>query len=78
MTPPAIFWHYSIIILSLLFDGEEAQRNMSPWLCPGKVLPPKSKDQREVAGLPQTAAPGQSSRDWKRVVSDFEEGSDGV
>ena len=64
--------------MSLFFDGEEARMNRSPWFCPGKVLPPKRKYQREVDELPQTAAPRKSSRDWKRAVSNFEEGSVGV
>ena len=49
LTLTAIFWHYSVIIMTLFFDGEEARRNRSPWICPGKVLPPKRKDQREVS-----------------------------
>ena len=49
LTPTAIFWHYSTIIMALFFNGEEARRNRRPWLCPGKVLPPKRNDQREVA-----------------------------
>ena len=44
LTPRTIFWHYSVIILALFFNGEEARRNRSPWLYPGKVLPPKLKD----------------------------------
>ena len=43
-----------------------------------KVLPPKHKYQREVDEGPQTAVPGKSSHDWKRAVSNFEEGSVGV
>ena len=78
LTPMTIFWHYSGIIIALFFDGEEARRNRSPWLCPGKVLPPKRKDQREVNKRPQTTAPGNSSRDWKRAVSHFAEGSGDV
>ena len=78
LTPTAIFQHYSIIILALFFDSEEARRNRIPWLCPGKVLPPKRKDQREVAEKPQTAAPGKISRDRKIAVSNFAEGSVGV
>ena len=78
LTPTAIFWHYSVIILALFFDGAEARRNRSHWLFPGKFLPPKRKYQREVAERPQTDAPGKSSRDWKRAVSDFAEGSVGV
>ena len=69
LTPTAIFCHYSVIILALFFDGEEARRNRSPWLFPGKVLPPKREDQREMAKRPQTTAPGKSSPDWKRYVS---------
>ena len=30
LTPTAIFWNYSVIILALFFDGEEARRNWSP------------------------------------------------
>ena len=75
LTPTAIFWHYSVIILALFFDGEEARRNRSPWLFPGKVLPPKHEDQIEMAERPQTTAPGKISRDWKRAVSHFAEGS---
>ena len=67
LTPTAIFWHYSIIILALFFDGEEARRNRSPWICTGKVIPPKREDQRELAELPQKTAPGKSSRDWKEM-----------
>ena len=78
LTPTAIFWHYSGIILALLFDGEEARSNRSPWIFPGKVLPPKRKDHREVDERPQTAAPGKSIRDWKRAVSNFADGSVGV
>ena len=78
LKPTAIFWHYSVIILALLFDGEEARRNRSPWICPGKVLPTKRKDQREVAERPKKAAPGKISRDWKRAVSNFAEGSVGA
>ena len=64
--------------MALFFDGEEGLRNRSPWICPGKVLPPNHKDQRKVAERPQTAAPGKSSPDWKRAVSNFTEGSVGV
>ena len=45
LTPTAVFWHCSVIILALFFDGEEARRNSSPWFCPGKVLSPKRKYQ---------------------------------
>ena len=78
LTPTAIFWNYSGIILLLFFDGEEARRNRSPRLCTGKVLPLKREDQIEVAERPQNIAPGKSSCDWKRAVSQFAEGSVGV
>ena len=78
LTPTAIFWHYSVIILALFFDGEESRRNRSPWLFPGKVLPPKSEDQRDMDERPQATAPGKSSHDWKISVSHFAEGSGGV
>ena len=58
----------------MFFNGEKARRNRSPWVCPGKVPPPKREDQREVAKRPQRAAPGNISRDWKRAVSHFLEG----
>ena len=65
-------WHqrpYSGIILALFFDGEEALRNRSSWICSGKVLPPQSEYPREVAKWPQIAALGNIIRDWKRAVS---------
>ena len=69
LTPTA----YSGIILELLFDGEEVQRNMNPLICLGKVLPPQRKDPREVAKRPQMTALENSSRDWKRAVSHLTE-----
>ena len=78
LTPTSIFWHYSVIILALFFNGEEARRNRIPWLYTGKFLPPKRKDQREVAKRPQNTATGKISRDWKRAVLYSAEGSVGV
>ena len=49
LTPTAIFWHYSGIIMALFFNGEEVRRDRSPWICPGKILPPKREYPREVA-----------------------------